>query len=224
MNILLLSTSGRAASAALSRDGVVLSRAVSDNGLTHSETIMPLIDSLFAPGNTPAFDEIDAFAADIGPGSFTGVRIGVCIANAFGAATGKPVAPVSSLEALARAASESEAVCAVIDARHGNCYAAVYRGREAIMPPTALTVAELLKKVPENVLFTGSGAAVYGGEIKNALPRARFADASLHMLTADMLASPAFETLSCSSGQSNQKEIMPLYLRPSQAERLYKEK
>lgn len=221
MNILALSTSGRAASAALIRDGAALARALSDNGLTHSETIMPLVDSLFASNAPFAFKEVDAFAVDIGPGSFTGVRIGVCIANAFAAATGQPVVGIGSLEALACAVPGTEAICALIDARHGNCYAAVYRGGEELAPPSAVTVKELPEFVPQNILFTGDGAAAYRAELMAAFPQARFADASLYMLTADMLALPAYEKLTRGFGA---KEAMPLYLRPSQAERLYKEK
>ena len=221
MNILALSTSGRAASAALIRDGISLTRAVCDNGHTHSETIMPLVDSLFASNAPFSFGETDAFAADIGPGSFTGVRIGVCIANAFAAATGKPVVGIGALEALARAASQTETVCTLIDARHDNCYAAVYRGGEVRMLPTAVTIQELPALVPQNALFTGDGAAVYRAYLSAAFPEARFADASLHMLCADMLALPSYEKLS--QGYC-EKEVLPLYLRASQAERLYKEK
>lgn len=221
MKLLALSTSGRAASAALIENGTVLAQALSDTGRTHSETILPLVDSLFHNGAPFCFEALDAFAADIGPGSFTGVRIGVCIANAFAAASGKPVAAVSSLEALARAASETEPVYALIDARHGNCYAAVYRGKTALLAPAALTVAELLAQCGEVACFTGDGAAAYAAEIRAAFPNARFAQESLGILRAGMLARPAMEALA--SGECS-REILPLYLRPSQAERLYKEK
>lgn len=221
MNILAISTSGRAASAALIRDGQALSLAVSDNGLTHSETIMPLVDSLFEKNAPFSFEEADAFAADVGPGSFTGVRIGVCIANAFAAATGKPVVGISALTALARAASEENAVCALIDARHGNAYAAVYQGGKELLAPCAVTVEQLLPLVPQDALFTGDGAEAYRNEISAALASARFAKTDKAVLRADMLALPAFEALHQGLGE---REVMPLYLRPSQAERLYKEK
>ena len=85
MILLALSTSGRAASAALLEDGVPLAEATRDAGLTHSETILPLTCELLeAHGLAPS--DIDVFAADVGPGSFTGVRIGVCAINAMAAA------------------------------------------------------------------------------------------------------------------------------------------
>lgn len=221
MKLLALSTSGRAASAALIEGDQVLARAFSDDGLTHSETILPLVDSLFGENAPFSFDELDAFAADIGPGSFTGVRIGVSIANALAAATGKPVIGVSSLEALARAASQAEPVCALIDARHSNCYAAVYDGQNALLPPAALTLEEALENAGESTLFTGDGAAAYEAQIRAAYQGARFAPERLFVLTADMLARPALEALLRGEGK---REIFPLYLRPSQAERLFKEK
>lgn len=221
MNILAISTSGRAASAALVRDGKVLRLALSDSGLTHSETIMPLIDSLFAENAAFAFDGTDVFAADTGPGSFTGVRIGVCIANAFAAVSGKPVAGISSLEALALAASRTGPVAAVVDARHGNCYGAIYVDALEKLPPHAATVDELLQSVPSGTLFTGDGAKVYRELIESRVKDARFAPEQEQLLTAGMLAVPAFDA--ARAGRC-QKEVMPLYLRPTQAERLFKEK
>lgn len=221
MKILALSTSGRAASAALVEGDTILARALSDDGLTHSETILPLVDSLFNESAPFPFEALDAFAADVGPGSFTGVRIGVSIANAFAAAAGKPALAVSSLEALARAASETEPVCALIDARHGNCYAAIYHGQTALLPPAALTLKEALAKAGDHMLFTGDGAVAYEDQIRAACNGARFAPERLFLLTADMLARPAREALLRGEGQG---EILPLYLRPSQAERLFREK
>ncbi|HOF99493.1 MAG TPA: tRNA (adenosine(37)-N6)-threonylcarbamoyltransferase complex dimerization subunit type 1 TsaB [Clostridia bacterium] len=221
MKLLALSTSGRAASAALIEDGRALALAVRDDVLTHSETILPLVDSLFAEDAPFPFEALDAIASDVGPGSFTGVRIGVCVANAFAFAAGKPVVAVSALEALARAAAETGTVCALIDARHGNVYAAIHSGAKALLPPAAPTLAELLPLVPEDALFTGDGALAYRETILAALPQARFADHKLALLTADMLARPAYEALLAGRGET---EIRPLYLRPSQAERMYREK
>lgn len=219
MNILAISTSGKAASAALIRDGAVIKSALSDNGLTHSETIMPLVDSLFEYPH--ALSEIDAFAADVGPGSFTGVRIGVCVINAMATALHKPVIEVSSLEALALAADSSGLVCPLLDARNGNGYAALYQNGGEVIPPSAVVVEEFLSRLPTGALFTGDGAAVYRQGIRVAVPGARFARDDLHLLTADMLASPATKKLIQGLAV---EEARPLYLRPTQAERLYKNK
>ena len=88
MMLLSVSTSGSVASAALMKDGPHLPLVKNESGLTHSETILPLCEALFAKFNLTA-DEIDAYAVDVGPGSFTGVRIGVCAVNAMAAATQK---------------------------------------------------------------------------------------------------------------------------------------
>ena len=102
MILLALSTSGRAASAALLKDGVPLAEATRDEGLTHSETILLLAAELLDQ-TVLAPRDIGVFAADVGPGSFTGVRIGVCAVNAMAAACGAPVVAVSSLAALREA-------------------------------------------------------------------------------------------------------------------------
>lgn len=217
--LLLISTSGRCASAAISQGGKILRSALSDNGLTHSETIMPLIDQLFDEALTLA--DIDAICADIGPGSFTGVRIGVCIANAMAYALKKNVIEVSSLEALARAVDDPRPVCALIDARNGNGYAALYCAERELLAPSAVVISELLPTLPADCVFTGDGAKIHRAAISSALPGADFAPESKHMLSADMLACCAHEKLLCGKTVN---EALPLYLRPTQAERLYKAK
>lgn len=217
--MLLISTSGRAASAAIGQNGASVRLRVSDNGLTHSETIMSLIDSLFDEGLS--LGNISSVCADVGPGSFTGVRIGVCIANAMAYALNKPVIEVSSLEALALAVDTDRPVCALIDARNGNGYAALYQSGRELIAPSAVVIAELLPSLPKNTVFTGDGAAIHRESILSVVPNAEFASPDKYTLTADMLARPAqahFER-----GDIKQ-EARPLYLRPTQAERMFKAK
>ena len=169
MLMLSLSTSGPIASAAVIKDGQVLSREVGGHGRTHSETIMPLCEkALQTAGYTPA--DMDAFGVDAGPGSFTGVRIGICAANAMAAAFGKPVAAASSLEGLLYGIDNT---CALMH-------------RERIL---------------------------------NALPNARFAEGN--DIIADRIGLAAYDKLV--RGETV-IEALPLYLRPSQAERLAKER
>ncbi len=218
-NILLISTSGRAAGAAICRNGEIVRSKLSDNGLTHSETIMPLIDALF--DENIKLSDINAVCADVGPGSFTGVRIGVCVANAMAFALKLPVLEVSSLRALADAVDTEKPVCALIDARNGNGYAALYKNEQEIFAPKAVAVSELLNELPENTVFTGDGAGAYRETIAAAMPGAEFAAEKKYMLTADMLAKQADLLL---EGGSSVTEARPLYLRPTQAERMYKAK
>ncbi|MBR5292047.1 MAG: tRNA (adenosine(37)-N6)-threonylcarbamoyltransferase complex dimerization subunit type 1 TsaB [Clostridia bacterium] len=214
MLMLCLSTSGPVASAALIKDGEVISIQCGGRGLTHSQTIMSLGEqALLACGYTPA--DMDAFAVDAGPGSFTGVRIGVCAVNAMAAAFDKPVVSVSSLEGLLYGLDHA---CALIDCRNGNGYAMAVSG-EIILPPSAVVISELLETLPENILIVGDGAQLHHDTIIAALPSARFADEN--EIDAAKCGLAAWDKLVAGD---TVKEAMPLYLRPSQAERLAKEK
>ena len=214
MLMLSLSTSGPIASAAVIKDGQVLSREVGGHGRTHSETIMPLCErALQTAGYTPA--DMDAFGVDAGPGSFTGVRIGICAANAMAAAFGKPVAAASSLEGLLYGIDNA---CALLDCRNGNGYAMVkYKGFSP--EPMAVVIDDLLSTLPDGILMAGDGAVMHCQRILNALPNARFAEDN--DIIADRIGLAAYDKFV--RGETV-IEALPLYLRPSQAERLAKER
>lgn len=214
MLMLCLSTSGPVASAALIRDGEVISIQRGGRGLTHSQTIMSLAEqTMLSCGYTP--EDMDAFAVDAGPGSFTGVRIGVCAVNAMAAAFNKPVVWVSSLEGLLYGLDHA---CALIDCRNGNGYAmAISDG--VTLPPSAVVISELLNTLPEGTLIIGDGAALHRDAIINALPSARFTEEN--EVDAAKCGLAAWDKLIAGDTVA---EAMPLYLRPSQAERLAKEK
>ncbi len=221
MLLLALSTSGRAASAALLRDGAPLDEITRDAGLTHSETVMPITAELLSR-NSVSPPDIGLFAADVGPGSFTAVRIGVCAVNSMAAASGAPVLAVSSLAALYEGlGSLSRPVCALLDARNGNGYAALFRDGKCLMEPAAVTVAELLPTLPQDTLFVGDGAEAYRAGIQSALPGAAFAAPEKNLLRALHTAQAAWKLWETGS---TVREAIPLYLRPTQAERLYQEK
>ena len=214
MLMLCLSTSGPVASAALIKDGEVISIQRGGRGLTHSQTIMSLGEqAMLSCGYSPA--DMDAFAVDAGPGSFTGVRIGVCAVNAMAAAFDKPVVQVSSLEGLLYGL---ENACALIDCRNGNGYAMVV-SHEVTLPPSAVVISELLAELPEDILIVGDGAELHHDTIAAALPSARFAEDN--QVDAAKCGLAAWAKL---MADDTLKEAMPLYLRPSQAERMAKEK
>lgn len=214
MLMLSLSTSGPIASAAVIKDGGILSFEAGDKSRTHSETIMPLCErALRSAGCTPR--DMDAFGVDAGPGSFTGVRIGICAANAMAAAFGKPVAAVSSLEGLLYGVDNG---CALLDCRNGNGYAMVrYRGFSP--EPMAVVIDDLLSTLPRDILMAGDGAIMHRERILNFLPNARFSENN--DITADRIGLAAHDKLM--RGETV-IEALPLYLRPSQAERLAKER
>ena len=197
MMMLAVETTAAIASAALLNDGVLLAEREADAGKKHAETLLPLIDALLEE-NGVTISQIDLFAVDVGPGSFTGVRIGVSLVNALAFAAGKQVVAVDSLETLALSAGEtSHPVAAMIDARNGNAYAALYQAGEALIEPCAIEIMEFASQLPQDVLFVGD---VKTNE--KTFPRAGFV-----ALAAQRHLSRAAQ------------EADPIYLRPSQAER-----
>ena len=188
MLMLSLSTSGPIASAAVIKDGQVLSREVGGHGRTHSEPIMPLCEkALQTAGYTP--EDMDAF--------------------------GKPVAAASSLEGLLYGIDNA---CALLDCRNGNGYAMVkYEGFSP--EPMAVVIDDLLSTLPDGILMAGDGAVMHRERILNALPNARFAEDN--DITADKIGLAAYDNLIRGETAA---EALPLYLRPSQAERLAKER
>ena len=210
MNLLAISTSGPQPSAALFEDEALVHEALGQGGKTHSETIMPLVEqTLAAAGLLP--NQVDIFAVDIGPGSFTGVRIGVCAANAMAMASGRSVAPVSSLRALVNGIQLP--ACALLDCRNGNGYALLLDASgETLIPESAVVVSDFLKTAPSGTCFVGDGALLYREEILCSVTGAHFCD--VNAVTASNVGK-------CALGHSGESDAMPLYLRPSQAERLY---
>lgn len=223
MLILGLETAGPTASVALLRDGALLGEYALHHTRAHSETVMPMVDSLMdtlgiAPG------ELSAIAVDHGPGSFTGVRIGVCAANGMGQALGIPVVGVNSLRALyAQVAYLPGTACAMLDARNDTVYAAVYRDGHTLREPEAVLVEQLLAELPAGTLFIGDGAQAYGARIAQHIPEAILAPEAQGDLRAASVCAVALRLLR-EMGEEPFAEAEPLYLRPSQAERLWKER
>ena len=170
MNILAIESSARSASCAVLRDGELLCRADQATGLTHSRTLMPMVESMLQNAElTP--EDMDVIAAAAGPGSFTGLRIGVAVAKGLAWALEKPCAAVSTLEAMTAPLSHMDAVviCAM-DARRHQIYNALFRTRGGIWerntPDRAIALEELAeelkgeKRVPPRFpqLVVGDGA------------------------------------------------------------------
>ena len=168
MKILALDTSGPVAGAALMEDGVITHEVMASHGLTHSQTAMPMVDQCLSAANLTAKD-IDLFAAVAGPGSFTGVRIGVCAVRALAHAWNKPAVSIDSLETLAmNGFGFNGIICPILDARRGQVYCAAFRFAEGKLPvrileDDAMALTEFLKKLPENekCLFLGDGLRVH---------------------------------------------------------------
>lgn len=201
--ILALETTDNQASVALYRAGDV-EQVVIDSNQRHEETVMPAVEKLLAEAGIKP-QNLTGLAVDVGPGSFTGVRIGVCHANAMAYALHIPVVQVNALEALAFPhLGQGKPVCALIDARNGNGYGALYDGEgKELIPPCPCVVKAFLQEIPEEALLTGSGYPE-GVDFVSGQPRAE----SIARLGVAGLGSTSVGV-----------EARPLYLRQSQAER-----
>ncbi len=230
MRILALETAAKAVSAAITEDGKVLASAYQDTGLTHSRTLMPLVELLLKNTDmTPA--DLDAIAVSAGPGSFTGVRIGVSAAKGLAWAADKPCVQVSTLAALARNVSFMDGliVCAM-DARRQQVYNALFEAKDGRL--TRLTedraialsdLAEELRDDPRPKTVLGDGGRMTYDFLTAAGVPCRLAPAHLVKENAVSVALEA-EALAKHGGLVTAQELAPVYLRPPQAERLRREK
>lgn len=230
MRILALETAAKAVSAAVTEDGKVLAAAFQDTGLTHSRTLMPLVELLLRNTGMSAAD-LDAVAVSAGPGSFTGVRIGVSAAKGLAWAADKPCAAVSTLAALARnvAFVDGLVVCAM-DARRQQVYNALFEAKDGRL--TRLTedravalsdLAEELRDDPRPKTVLGDGGSMCFEFLTAAGIPCRLAPAHLVKENAVSVALEA-EELARHGGLVSAQELAPVYLRPPQAERLRREK
>lgn len=223
MILLAISTSGPVASAALLQDGVLLRKAEGPRERTHSETIMGLIQQAY--GDLEPYG-IDALAVDVGPGSFTGVRIGVAAAKGFAWGREVPCYGVSTLEAMALSLGEYQGyVCPVMDARRSQVYHALFYvnhgSLERITEDRAIALAQLkqeLAHLTEPVFLVGDGSVLtyktLSGDIPNlAMPP----EHRMHQRAAGVALLAAQKQAAGETGDG--AALTPNYLRLSQAER-----
>ncbi len=189
---------------------------------THSETLLSQVDTLLDEAGWQ-LAELDLLAAVTGPGSFTGLRIGIAVIKGLGQILGKPVVAVSSLQAVAANVGFSPApVCVLLDARKKEVYTQLFRcdggvpevlDKGRVIPP-----GRLLEEISGETVFVGSGVAVYRDVIQDVLAeKALFASAAMHPIRASQVAWLAFNM--AVEGQTiNAADMLPTYIRPSDAE------
>lgn len=228
MKILALETSARAVSAAISEDGRILASGYQDTGLTHSRTLMPMVEHLLK--NTGlTLEDMDAVAVAAGPGSFTGIRIGVAAAKGLAFSADKPAVGVSTLAAMARNVSflPGLILCAM-DARRNQIYNAVFESLGDGAAPRRLTpdraigleaLAEELGEDPRPKIVVGDGGALCAAYLNAHGVDCRLAPAHLVMQNAMSVALEA-EALAAAGGLASAQALAPVYLRPPQAVRL----
>ena len=176
MLIFAVDTCSMSSSAAIADETRTLAQFTVNHKKTHSEKIMPQIEALFKTADI-LIDDIDVFAAAVGPGSFTGVRIGVATIKGFAQALDKPCVAVSAIEALAYSALPFKGIISpILDARRNQVYNALFesdgRTMKRLYPDRALALSDLLtelKTCGKDVIFTGDGVPVFSEQIKNEM-------------------------------------------------------
>lgn len=215
MLVLTIETSTPTECVAIVSDGSVIASVSHVVGRGRAASMMNSIDAALGEAGLTTRD-MDVVAVSIGPGRFSGLRVGLATAKGLAASTGIPVRGVSTLEALAASAGPFDGVaCAMLDARKGEVYTAVFGAapslvrlsEDAALPPAAAARAALQLAEGADVLFVGTGAEAYGDVISNeAGRRARFSDTSAP--TPEALAA-----LALSGSDADLDSLEPVYLR-----------
>jgi len=223
MMILAIDTSGATFSAALVKEETVLAEIFFLSDRHHAEMLLPGIDRMLHDANVRLTD-LTAMACTVGPGSFTGIRIGVSTVKGLAIAVGLPVIGVSTLEALAiNAAGFPGWICPMIDAKRGQVYAGLYRCSGPgmlvnVISDCVIDPAGILAKIAGDALFVGSGAKVYG-DLVCTRPggRSYFAAPHLHRISAAAVGVIA-RRRSQAGEHVDAMRLTPLYLRRPEAE------
>ena len=214
MLILGVDSTGKSASVALVKNNVVLAEKFQNSGYTHSETLAPMLKELLDECGITA-DDIDLVAVTAGPGSFTGIRIGLATVKGFAFPNSTPCVLVSTLDCLAYAVADFDGiVCPVLDARRGQVYNALFKSGVRITPDRAIAASELAK-IKGPVCLLGDGAEI----CLEYLPNATLAPPEL------LLQRAVFAALQADiKNAAPPQQLKPSYLRLSQAEREKQEK
>lgn len=220
--LLTIDTSTSAGSVALSRGEQLLGEELLNIKATHTDRLLLSLARVLEDTGV-GLEAVDAFGVVLGPGSFTGLRVGVATVKGLAMATGRPVVGISSLQALAvQVPYPRYPLCALLDARKKQVYAGLYRwegglpvvqGCERVVSPE-----DLLDDLEGDILFVGNGAAVYRTLIVRRLgPRAHFSPWPMDVPRASTVA--ALALAQWRNGQALSAEgLAPRYIRPSEAE------
>lgn len=217
MKILAIDTATDTATAAVTDDGFLIGECILNHKKTHSQKLMVLIERMMNDLELDMAD-IDLFAAAEGPGSFTGLRIGIATIKALAHSANKPVAGVSTLEGLAYNLPYADGVIVpIMDARNNQVFNAAYEWSHGdlreVIPPNACDISECIERVRDKkAIFTGDGVNVHA-ELINQIGAA-IAPVNARLSRASSIAAAAEKKQTM-----HYTELVPKYLRLSQAER-----
>jgi tRNA threonylcarbamoyladenosine biosynthesis protein TsaB len=228
MKVLALESSSAVASAAIVDEHKLVAECILNHKKTHSQKLLPMVEKVLDSAELRVQD-IDAFAVAYGPGSFTGLRIGVCTVKALAQAFNKPVIGVSTLDGLAyNMACATGLICPIMDARRDQVYTSIYKwdchGLHRLDEYMAIPVnnlVDMLKKWDKPVSFCGDGVFVYRDVVQEEMKdRAIFAPPTHVMQRASSIAWLGLKKVLKGCTQ-NYWELQPFYLRKSQAEQKF---
>jgi len=232
MKVLAIDTSTSVASVAIVDDKGLLGEYTINDNKTHSQKLVPMLEELLRNLKL-GVNDIDVFAAVTGPGSFTGLRIGVTTVKSLAYAANKPVVGITSLDALAggAAADENDYTCPIMDARNNQVYTALYKKSNGVMVNTSgymgIHISELVKFLEDRegkIIFTGDAVRLHRDflkiELKNRcvfMPDYKLQQMAAPAAWLALMRAKNGDTMTC-------YELVPFYLRKSQAEREYERK
>lgn len=226
MKILSVETSSNICSVSILEDLDIIYEKTIENKLSHSENLMPMIKEAIDTSNLHLSD-IDLFVASKGPGSFTGIRIGIATIKAFVDVTEKPSMGISSLEGLAYNITDSEYVCSVIDAKNDNAYCGLFKKEENHYNLVNDFLSDSIENIinslsiykDEKITFVGDGAVQFKDLITSNFPNCTISNKNECSSISIGLA--AFEHYK--NTLTFNDSLVPMYLKKSQAERQLEE-
>lgn len=229
MIILAIDSSSKVATAALIKDDKLLGEITLNEKREHSVILMTIINQLLNV-NDLTVNDIDGYVVSKGPGSFTGLRIGMATIKGMSFGSGKPYVSVSSLDALALSVSNFDGfICPIMDALRNSVYTCLYKccnGKlEKYTEYVALDIDELIdiiKSKNEKVIFIGDGLDKYKDYLIKNCPNCSFPPSHLNLIRASSLGELGITLLK--SGNFDDPNSTPFYLKKPQAEREYEEK
>lgn len=228
MKILAIDSCSNVATGALVEDEVLIAQFSLNNKITHSTKLLPQIEYMMKNAEMD-FADIDLFAVTVGPGSFTGERIGVATAKALAHAVNKPMVGVSALKSMAYNFKYTDyLICPIMDARREQVYTATYRWENdelvTVKEDRAMALEELLSETNENTIFLGDGVPVFKDKISEKLGNiAHFALANLLHINGGGVAEAGKNEYKKGNAK-DYASLVPTYLRLSQAEREYNDR
>ncbi len=219
MVILGLDTTGNTLSVALSEDTKILGETSINDTKKHSETLLPVLNGLLEVLGRE-LSEVGLISVAVGPGSFTGIRIGVATAKGLAHALGVPVAQIDTLDGLLQNVFFDGTICAIMDARRNQVYTAAKNRNTVVVPSCAVEIDSLLTMLGEGpVLFVGDGIDHYRETIEERRPDSFFAAPPVRYQRASSVCTLGYRK-SLEGDVCGYHQVQANYLRPSQAERL----